>query len=109
MSKPIIKKIIPFDAGKDHEIFISWSGNRVYGNRIVIRDEKDPETVVFDDTAVSFSLAHTIPAGTLLNGREYSVQAVVFDKEGNPSSISAKTNFHTFNTPDFYFHNLRFL
>lgn len=106
MSKPIIKKIIPFDAGKDHEIFISWSGNRVYGNRIVIRDEKDPETVVFDDTAVSFSLAHTIPAGTLLNGREYSVQAVVFDREGTPSPASAKTNFYTYVTPDFYFHNL---
>lgn len=106
MSKPIIKKIIPFDAGKDHEIAISWNGNRAYGNRIIIRDEKEPEIIVYDDTAVSFSLAHTIPAGTLLNGREYSVQAVVFDKEGNPSSISAKTNFHTFNTPDFYFHNL---
>jgi len=106
LSKPIINKIIPFDAGKDYTVSISWNGSRAYGSRLIIRDHKMPETVVFDDTITSFSLVHMIPAGTLSNGREYILQAVVFDGEGNPSPASAKVNFYTFKTPDFYFYNL---
>lgn len=105
MSVPIIKKIIPFDADKDFDISISWRGNRSYGNRIIIKNNSTLE-VVFDDTVSSFSLTHTIPARTLTNGKEYLIQAQVYDRENIASPLSAQLNFYTFQTPDFYFYNL---
>jgi len=105
LSVPIIKKIVPFDAEKDSEIYISWNGNRAYANRIIIMNNSNLE-VVFDDTISSFSLTHTIPAHTLTNGKEYVIQAQVFDRENIASPLSAKANFYTFHTPDFYFYNL---
>ncbi|MDE6608596.1 MAG: hypothetical protein K2K54_12720 [Lachnospiraceae bacterium] len=106
MSKPIINKIVPFDADKGCTVSLSWNGSRAYGSQIIIRDAKMPETIVFDDTISSFSLVHAIPPGILLNGREYIIQAVIFDREENPSPASAKVNFYTYKTPDFYFYNL---
>jgi len=107
LSVPIIKKIVPFDADKENEISISWNGNRAYANRIIIMDNKTLE-VIFDDTTPfpSFSLTHKIPAHTLSNGREYIIQAQVFDKKDTPSLLSSKVTFFTLKTPDFYFYNL---
>ncbi len=104
LSVPIIKKIIPFDADKDSTISISWNGNRAYANRIIIKNNDTLETV-YDDTVSSFSLTHTIPAYTLINGKEYIVQAQIFDRENIASPLSAKAVFYTFKTPDFYFYN----
>lgn len=105
MSVPIIKKIIPFDADQDSVIFISWKGNRAYANRIIIKDSHTLETV-FDDTVSSFSLTHTIPAHTLINGNEYLIQAQIYDRENNASPLCAGINFYTLKTPDFHFYNL---
>ncbi|MDE7019380.1 MAG: hypothetical protein K2P23_00520 [Lachnospiraceae bacterium] len=105
MPKPYIQKIKPFDADKDYEISLSWTGNRSHSNRIIIQDY-ETNAVVFDDTVSSFSLKHTIPAHTLTNGRKYTIQAQTFDMEGNPSALSDKVLFHVFRTPDFYFRNL---
>lgn len=107
LSVPIIKKIIPFDADKEYEISISWNGNRAYANRIIIMNSKTLE-VVFDDTTPfpSFSLTHKIPAHQLLNGKEYIIQAQIFDQKNTPSLLSSNTNFYTLKTPEFYFYNL---
>ena len=105
MAKPILKKIEPFDANKDQEIEITWTGNRAYANRIVIYDNESNK-VVFDDTVSSFSLKHTIPAYTLTNGRTWVIQAQTIDQENVPSSLSDKVLFYTFETPDFYFNNV---
>lgn len=106
MAIPIIKKITPFDAEKDNEISISWSGVRAYDNRIIITDNTTSD-IIFDDTTVhNFALTHKIPANTLINGREYTMQAQIIYKDGSASSFSSKTNFHTLKTPDFYFFNL---
>lgn len=105
MAKPIIQKITPFDATKDYEITLSWSGNRAHANRIIIYDN-ETNSVVFDDMVSSFALKHTIPAYTLKNNQKYYVQAQTYDIENIPSALSNKVLFYTFATPDFYFEDL---
>lgn len=105
MAKPILKKIEPFDANKDYDIEITWTGNRAYANRIIIYDNES-NNVVFDDTVSSFSLKHTIPAYTLTNGKAWVIQAQTIDQENVTSSLSDKVLFYTFETPDFYFNNI---
>ncbi len=83
MAKPIIAKIQPFDANKDYEISLLWSGNRAHANRIIIC-ENETNNVVFDDMISSFSLKHTIPAYTLKNNQRYTIQAQTYDVENIP-------------------------
>lgn len=105
MAKPIIQKIQPFDATKDYEITLSWTGNRAHANRIIIYDN-DTNNVVFDDMVSSYALKHTIPAYTLQNNKKYTIQAQTYDTENIPSALSNKVLFYTFATPDFYFEDL---
>ncbi len=105
MAKPIIQKIQPFDATKDYEITLSWTGNRAHANRIIIYDN-DTNNVIFDDIVSSYALKHTIPAYTLQNNKKYTIQAQTYDTENIPSALSNKVLFYTFATPDFYFEDL---
>ena len=105
MAKPYIQKITPFDASKDYEIHISWTGNRAHANRIIIYDN-ETNNLIFDDLISSFALKHTIPAYTLTNGKKYVIQAQTYDVENIASPLSDKVLFHTFETPDFYFSNV---
>lgn len=105
MARPQIGRITPFDADNDYEISISWTGNRAHANRIVIYDN-ETNTPVFDDLVSSFELKHTIPAHTLTNGKRWTMEAQVYDKENIPSALSEKVLFYTFTTPDFYFDNI---
>ncbi|MDE7045811.1 MAG: hypothetical protein K2O97_12515 [Acetatifactor sp.] len=105
IAKPQIKKITPFDAAGDHEIWISWSGSRACANRILIYDNETNQTV-FDHKVSSYILRHTIPARTLSNGRKYVIQAQVFSADNIPSALSDKILFYTFETPDFYFEDI---
>ena len=105
IAKPQIKKIIPFDANKDHAISIAWSGIRAIANRILIYDNETNQ-IVYDRKTPSYTLRHTIPAHTLANGRKYVMQAQVFTDGDIPSALSDKTLFYTFETPAFYFENV---
>lgn len=105
MAKPIVKHITPFDANKDYEISISWSGNRATANRIVIYDY-DTNNLIFDDTVSTYLLKHNIPAHTLTNGKKYIIQSQIYDVQSTPSVLSDKVLFYTFETPDFYFDNI---
>ncbi len=105
ITKPLIKKIIPFDADRDWEIGISWTGSRACANRVIIYDN-ETNALVYDRKALSYVLRHTIPARTLTNGRRYVMQAQVFNEADEPSPLSDRTLFYTFGTPDFYFENL---
>lgn len=106
MAKPQLKHITPFDANKDYEVSLAWAGNRAHANRIIIYNN-DTNTIVFDDTVSGFDLKHTIPANTLKNGRKWVIQAQILDEEGIPSALSDKVLFYTFETPDFYFKDLK--
>ena len=105
MAKPYIHKILPFDANYNHEITLSWTGNRSHANRIIICDY-ETNAVIFDDMVSSFALKHIIPAHTLTNGKKYTIQAQTYDVENNPSALSDKVLFFVFETPDFYFKDL---
>lgn len=105
MAKPIVRKIEPFDADKDYEIELSWTGNRAHANRIIIYDN-DTNNIVFDDMVSTYALTHTIPAYTLTNGKKWVIQAQIYDQENIASALSDKVLFYTFETPDFYFKNL---
>lgn len=105
MAKPQIQHINPFDANKDYEISIFWTGNRACANRIIIYDNKT-NAVVYEDMVSSYVLKHTIPAYTLVNNQQYTIQAQIYDSENIPSALSNKVLFRTFTTPDFYFEGL---
>ena len=105
MAKPQIRHINPFDANKDYEITLSWTGNRAYANRIYIYDN-DTNELVYDNTESTYLLKHIIPAHTLSNNKKYVIQAQVYDVNYTSSSLSDKVLFYTFATPDFYFEEL---
>ncbi|MDE6748894.1 MAG: hypothetical protein K2K21_07525 [Lachnospiraceae bacterium] len=105
MAKPMIQKILPFDANKPAEISLSWTGNRSHANRIIIYDNETND-LIFDDMVSTFSLKHTIPAYTLTNGKKYVIQAQTYDEENIASPLSDRVLFYTFETPDFCFNNI---
>lgn len=105
IAKPQIKRITPFDADKDYELNISWTGKHAYANRIIIYDYETNEEV-FNDMVSSYILKHTIPAHTLINNKKYIIQAQIYDIRNTPSALSDKVLFLTFATPEFYFADL---
>lgn len=105
MAKPIITKITPFDATNAYTVSLLWTGSRPKSNRIIITDNITGSTV-FDDTVTTYALQHTIPAGKLVNGRYYMIQAIITDEDGNVSALSDKKLFYTLTTPTFMFNNL---
>ena len=106
MSKPNINHVTPFDATKESKVSMSYVGNIPYSNRIIIQDATTLSTV-FDDTQTGFSLEHTIPANTLVNGKKYAIQGQVFDSKGTASALSDKAYFWCLATPSFYFSNVK--
>lgn len=109
IAKPIINKIIPFDAAQDYTLSMSYIGNMPYRNRVIIYDAKTL-SIVYDHTTSGnhslLSLEHIIPANTLTNGRKYAVQGQVMDSSGAESALSDKSYFWTASTPLFYFQNI---
>lgn len=107
MAKPTIMKITPLDATKDNIISMSYAGNLPYSNRIIISDAMSL-AVIYDNTATNtnFTIEHTIPANTLVNGKKYVIQGQVFDINGNASVLSDKSYFWCLATPLFYFSNV---
>ena len=107
MSKPIIKTIHAFDARMPYTVEFTWSGNQVYGNRMVIYDAAT-QAVVYDDSFPRnpYKLEHVIPANKLANNKQYAVQISVFDINRNASPFSDKYYFWTIETPAFYFNGL---
>lgn len=105
MAKPIITKITPFDATNAYTVSLLWTGNRPKSNRIIITDNITGSTI-FDDIVTTYALQHIIPAGKLVNGRYYMIQAIITDEDGNVSALSDKKLFYTLTTPTFMFNNL---
>ena len=105
MAKPVINKIIPFDATFNYTLSMSYIGNIPYKNRIIIYDARTLQ-VIFDHTETGSGLEHVIPPNTLSNGNKYAVQGQVIDSYGTESALSDKTYFWTASTPLFYFQNV---
>lgn len=105
MARPVIKRISPFDANKDYEISISWTGSRANANRIYIYDN-ETNALIFDHTISTYALKHMIPARTLKNGKKYVIQVQMISGNNVLSALSDKVLFYTFETPSFYFENI---
>lgn len=105
MAKPIVNKIIPFDAETDKEIGFTWNGNQSYANRLMIYNADTLETI-YDKKITTFAHSHTIPARTLKNGKKWIAQFQTFDVDDAESGLSDKLYFQTFKTPLFYFYGL---
>lgn len=105
MAKPIVNKITPFDAEMDKEIGFAWNGSQPYANRLVIYNADSME-MVYDKKITTFTHSHTIPAGTLKNGKQWIAQFQTFDVDDLESGLSDKRYFQTFKTPLFYFYGL---
>ncbi len=105
MAKPIVNKIIPFDAEINKEISFTWNGNQSYANRLIIYNADSMETV-YDKKITTFTHSHTIPAKTLKNGKKWIAQFQTFDIDDSKSDLSDKLYFQTFKTPLFYFYGL---
>ncbi len=74
-------------------------------NRILVKNNTTGITV-FDDTAVSFQLKHTIPANTLENNKIYNIVAYAIDTNDVSSSPSATVLFKCYTTPTWNFSNI---
>lgn len=105
MAKPIVNKITPFDAEMDKEIGFTWNGSQSYANRLIIYNADSMEKI-YDKTITTFTHSHTIPAGTLKNGKQWIAQSQTFDVDHLESGLSDKRYFQTFKTPLFYFYGL---
>lgn len=102
MAKPIIQRVVPFDATTTHPIPFTWSGNQSYKNRLIVSDATTLE-VIYDNTVSTFSLSHSIPSNTLTNGKRYVCQVQVFDYQNTASALSDKMYFYCFSTPKLTF------
>lgn len=105
MAQPILPEIYSWDSIKDKSITFSYSGNQVFKNQVVIRDNIT-NTIVYDQTQVTFQLKHVIAATTLANGNYYNLQLRVFDKDDVPSPYSKTEIFCCLASPTFSFLNL---
>lgn len=105
MAKPVLNRIKPIDATLENSITFTWSGNRVYGNRLIIYDS-DTMATIFDDVVTSYTLSHSIPPNTLINGKKYIAQCQTLDFNGEYSSLSDKLLFWSLATPTFCFNRL---
>lgn len=103
MAKPIVNKITPFDAATDKVISFSWNGDRSYSNRLTIFDA-DTMVQMYNEKISTSLHSHTLPAGTLTNGRKWIAQFRVFDMEDIETGLSDQIYFRTFKTPLFYFY-----
>ena len=105
LSTPSMVNILPFDPAYNYTFMFFYTGNQVYKNRIVIKDE-DNNSVVYDKTISSMKLEHEILANTLTAGKRYIVQVQVFDNNNNSSMLSDPILFYCFTTPMFAFSNI---
>lgn len=103
-----IYNIIPFDAMIGTTVKFSWSGDQVFKNRCMIKDNGTNETV-YDNTIDDFKLEHHIDLSkaNLVNGNSYNLFITVFDKNNVESDIQPLgSSFICLKTPTFNFTNI---
>ncbi len=105
LQTPSIEAIQSFDPAYETTINFYYNDNQPYKNRIVITDN-ETSTVVYDNTEDSMRLYVTIPANTLIAGKQYLAQVQVYDIDGNYSNLSDAVLFYCFTTPVLKFTNI---
>lgn len=105
LQTPSTNSIIPFDPTSDYIVNFTYSDNQSVKNRAVIIDNAT-SNIIYDTIQTSMRLQHTIPANTLIAGKQYLIQIQVFDEDGNSSNLSTPVLFYCFSTPIFEFTNI---
>lgn len=107
LTKPVLNNAPAFDATTEF-IFtfaVPSGGDQVTRNRLTIIDQSTG-LQVYQQTQITFGLAHTLPANTLSNGSYYSAYINTFNAGGGMSVNSNTIQFYCFTTPSFAFTNL---
>lgn len=100
LATPSIITINAFDPKYDHNVEFYYTDAQCVKNRAIIVDNSTYQTV-YDRTVSMNKLVHTIPAGTLTAGKQYTIQIQVFDISGNSSNLSNPVLFYCYTTPTF--------
>lgn len=99
---PSIIAIKPFDATLDKNIEFIYTGSQAVSNKLVIVDnESDSTTPVYEKEIIGSKLAHTIPKNTLVNGKQYIAQVQVSNVNNDKSELSDPVLFYCYSTPEF--------
>lgn len=102
---PKLKLLAPQDAKNSIQFDFQFSGNQIYANRLIIKENSTNQTV-YDVKTSSFQSFVILNANTLSNGHIYNVSISVFDKDDIESPLSAPILLMTFTTPVIAFTNL---
>lgn len=84
----------------EEDIYISWSvsGGIQYAKSITIKDNATASVVFTLAKTSSFSTNYTLPANTLLNGKQYKIEITVWDEVDN-FAVSDAYIFETSSRP----------
>ena len=93
MATVYVKSISAYDAANAQVVSFGYSGNQCIKNRIIVYNNSTA-AVVYDNTVTTYSLTHTIPAGTLTNGTSYycTITAYYMDGATERSVVSSVSN-----------------
>ena len=100
-----IYQIKPFDAEIGATIKFSWSGEQVFKNRCIIKDN-ETDVIVYDNTISTFKMEHVIDLSkaALENGKRYNAYITVFDSKDVESDMQPiGQSFLCLKTPTFQF------
>lgn len=82
-------QVNPINANEDNDIsFTVVGGDMVYHNELCITDNADSVTVVYDRKNTTFDFVHTIPSGSLTNGKEYQLKLRTYNENNQYSEWS---------------------
>ena len=99
LTQPIVNPISAFDATRAHNItFTVIGGAQVVANRLVISNN-ETGAIVYNKTAITMKLEHTIPVNTLTNGGYYNAVVYTIDNANNESVASTAVPFYCYSQP----------
>lgn len=103
--KPNIYEPYAFDALQDYTFEFSYRGPQAHSNRLIVKDNATEEEV-YNQQIHNMQLKHTLPAGSLQNGKVYKAIILVYDINGTASPSSDFVLFYCFTKPSLEIQNL---
>jgi hypothetical protein len=106
MTTPILLQHIAFDKTLETTFpFSSIGGNQVVKNRLQVLDNVTL-AVIYDATQITYSLYHTLPPNSLVNGTYYIARVKTYDVANVESDWSSDIQFYCFANPTVAFQGL---
>lgn len=106
LTQPTLYSQSAFDAAQEHIFnFNVVGGDQVVANTLTIINNST-NTVVYSQRQETFTLSHTVPANTLINGIYYAASVITENSNGDVSVVSNTIQFYCYTQPVFVFTNL---